>query len=350
MNKVLLTGGSGYIGSHTCLRLLQKGYKVIVLDSCINSSSKALKNVLKILNKEEKSKKNYVDFIKGDINDREKLIEIFNKAIEDNEPISGVIHFAGLKSVNESIQNPIKYWEANVSGTINLLSVMDLFNCNNIIFSSSATIYGLNKPEPVKENTPIDPINPYGSTKATIEKFLKDLFESEKEKWSIINLRYFNPIGAHPSGIIGESPTLLPNNIFPLILDVALGKKNEFHIFGNDWDTYDGTCIRDYIHVMDLADAHVKAFEFLFNNTSRYLCLNIGTGKGTSVLELINTFQKVNNVKVKYRFTTRRDGDAPNVVANNVMAKKILNWIPKRNIMDMCRDGWNWKALNPEGY
>ncbi len=350
MNKILLTGGSGFIGSHTCLLLLEKGFQVVILDSCVNSSSKSVESILKFLKSFESFNFHKPEFIKGDINDESLLIEIFSKAIKDGNPISGVIHFAGLKSVKESITNPIKYWQNNVSGTINLINVMNIFNCNTIIFSSSATIYGLNNTELVKEDTVISPTNPYGSTKATIENLLRDLFESEKEKWSIINLRYFNPIGAHPSGFIGESPSSSPNNIFPLIMNAALFRKEVFQIYGNDWDTYDGTCIRDYIHVMDLAEAHVKALEFILQNRYRCLSLNIGTGKGTSVLQLINIFQEVNNVEIKYVFTNRREGDAPNVVANNEMALKFLKWTPRRNISDMCRDGWKWKKLNPSGY
>lgn len=351
MYKVLLTGGTGFIGSHVCLVLLSKGYKVIVLDSCINSTSKSIKYVKKILRENPKFNSKNLEFIEGDINDKNKLTKIFNDSLKEDSKISGVIHLAGLKSVNDSIETPIDYWKSNVMGSINLLEIMDIYDCNKIIFSSSATIYGLNNNNVlVKESNKIDPINPYGSNKAAIERLLKDIYESDKKKWNIINLRYFNPIGAHNSGLIGECPNKSPNNIFPLILDVAIGKLQEFQIFGNDWDTEDGTCIRDYIHVMDVAEAHVKAFEKLFEKKSKFLSLNIGTGKGTSVLELINIFSQVNNVNIKYTFYPRREGDAPNVVACNEKAVKYLDWTPRRNISEMCKDGWGWKVLNPNGY
>ncbi len=350
MRKVLLTGGTGYIGSHTCLVLLKKGFKVIVLDSCLNSSSKSLEGVKKIFGEDWAFYKNNLEFIKGDINDFFLLTQLFKNNKSIGEPIDGVIHFAGLKSVSESIKNPIDYWESNVRGTMNLIKVMNKFSCYKIIFSSSAIIYGLNEEENIKETSAISPINPYGSTKASVERFLFDVYLSNKNYWQIINLRYFNPIGSHSSGLIGESPLQSPNNVFPLLLDVALGIKKEFKIFGDDWDTFDGTCIRDYVHVMDLAEAHVKSFEFLFCNQPNYLCINIGTGKGTSVLQLINTFKQVNKVDIKFSYTSRRDGDLSRVIADNSKAKKILDWLPVRDLSDMCRDGWKWKRLNPNGY
>ncbi len=350
MNKVLLTGGTGYIGSHTCFVLLKKGFKVVVLDSLVNSSVKSLEGVKKIFGKDWEFYGDKLKFIRGDINDFDLLIKLFKDNELMGESIDGVIHFAGLKCVCESIKNPIKYWESNVLGTMNLIKVMNLFSCHNIIFSSSATVYGVKNSENIKESSIVCPTNPYGSTKATVENFLKDVYLSNKKKWNIINLRYFNPIGSHPSGLIGESPVLIPNNVFPILMDVAFGIKEELKIFGNDWDTFDGTCIRDYVHVMDLAEAHVKSFEFLFSNKPQFLNINIGTGKGTSVLELVNTFMKVNKVSIKISFTSRRDGDLSSVIADNAKAKEILNWTPIRDLSHMCIDGWTWKRLNPEGY
>ncbi len=350
MKKILLTGGTGYIGSHTCLSLLEKGYEVLILDSCINSSEKVLKNVIKIYEMNKAFDFDRLKFIRGDVRDKNLLKNIFKSAIEDGNPIIGVIHLAGLKSVSESIKKPIEYWDSNVIGTINLIQTMEHFKCTKFIFSSSATIYGLDQKGFVNEGSIINPINPYGSTKATIEKFLKDLFNKKNDNWSIINLRYFNPIGAHPSGLIGENPMLNCNNIFPIILDAAHGKIDSLEIFGNSWETNDGTCIRDYIHVLDLASAHIKALQLLFESDSKFLNLNIGTGKGTSVLELINTFERVNNIKIRYTFSPRREGDVPKIVADNTKANKIFNWKPRKNIKDMCKDGWRWKVLFPNGY
>ena len=235
-------------------------------------------------------------------------------------------------------------------GTINLLKVMDLFNCRKIIFSSSASIYGLNSNRPVNEDDTIAPITPYGSTKATVESFLRNLFDFQKQKWNIINLRYFNPIGAHHTGFIGEEITEKTNNIFPLILDSACSSNQKLQIYGSDWNTFDGTCIRDYIHVMDVAEAHIRAYQFLNDKDSQFLSLNIGTGKGTSVLELVKTFEKVNNLNVDYVFAQRRDRDSPFIVADNSKAKRLLKWEPIKNLEDMCRDGWKWRKINPNGY
>jgi len=349
MKKLLLTGGTGFIGSHTCLSLLEQKYEVLILDSCINSSAKSLNGISKILGSKNPITKSNLEFIRGDISDENLLKDIFIYASKSDKPIEGVIHFAGLKSLSESVNNPIKYWESNVLGTINLLKVMDSFNCRKIIFSSSASIYQSNNGL-INEDSFLKPITPYGSTKATIEIFLRDLFDFQKGNWNIINLRYFNPIGAHPSGIMGEEKTKNTNNIFPLIIDAAFSSEKTLQIFGDDWETFDGTCIRDFIHVMDVAEAHIKAYQFLNNDSSMLLNLNIGTGKGTSVLELVKAFERVNNVKINYVFNKRRVGDNPFLVADNSLAKKILNWEPKNTIEDMCRDGWKWKIINPKGY
>lgn len=340
MHKLLITGGTGFIGSHTCLELLIKGYELYVLDSNINSFPDVLDKVRKIAGN------NNLHFYKGDIRDRNILNKIFFDAQKIGVGIAGVIHFAGLKAVNQSIVNPLDYWDSNVNGTINLLNVMEENNCKTIVFSSSATIYGLSSKESIMENALIKPINPYGNTKAAIEKILEDLYNSRSNQWKIISLRYFNPIGAHKSGLIGEKPIDIPQNIIPLLNKVAAGQIKEFKVFGNDWDTFDGTGVRDYIHVMDLAFAHVKAFEYIFNSSATNIQLNIGTGKGTSIIELINTYKEVNGVDIPYIFVGRRNGDVPYSVANNDLAKSLLNWRPQRNLKLMCRDSWNWFVKN----
>ena len=353
MKKILVTGGAGFIGSHTCLVLLQKGYEIFVIDSFINSSRESLKNVLKIIDEDKNSsfsKKLHV--FEGDIRNRELLDDIFNKSRSDGHGngIKGVIHFAGLKAVEESVNNPFLYWKSNIFGSVNLFDVMHKNNCHTLVFSSSASIYGKNLKEKIDENSLINPINPYGTTKMVIERLLEDLQRSFDLSWRIANLRYFNPIGAHQSGLIGENPVGIPNNIFPYITKVALGTLKEVRIFGDDWPTIDGTGVRDYIHVMDLAEGHIKALEFLFENKPNIINMNLGTGKGSSVLELINTFQNVNNVKIPYVFNSRRSGDVASLVANNSLAKKLLKWEPNRSLSQMCKDGWKWQFKNPEGY
>ena len=350
MSRILVTGGSGFIGSHTCLLLLQKGYEIIVLDSCVNSSPKSLEKVLEILNKTGNYSHKKLTFIKGDLRDINILEKIFNDSKLANKYIDGVIHFAGLKAVGESVISPLMYWDSNVSGTINLLKVMEANRCRKIVFSSSATIYGKTSNCPLDENTPVKAVNPYGNTKVVIERLLNDLFHASKNKWKIANLRYFNPIGAHSSGLIGEAPLGVPNNIFPFITQVAIGQRNELNIFGNDWPTPDGTGIRDYIHVMDLAEGHISALEYLFNKEPQVINLNLGTGKGTSVLELIDVFQKVNKININYIFSSRREGDLSVVIADNSLAISQLDWNPTRSLEDMCRDGWNWQSNNPRGY
>ena len=349
MAKILVTGGAGFIGSHSCLVLLEEGYEIIVLDSYINSCPLSLQRVSKLVTN-KKFIKDKLKLIEGDIRDKDLLINIFNNEFEKASPIDGVIHFAGLKSVGESVKNPIKYWDVNVHGTINLLKVMKDFNCKTIVFSSSATIYGFPNSIPIDEKSEIKPLNPYGFTKTTVEKILNDLYLSEKDQWKIINLRYFNPVGAHPSGIIGEAPIGIPGNIFPLICQVAAKKRDKIKIFGKDWPTYDGTGVRDYIHVMDLAEGHLTALKFLLENTPTLISVNLGTGKGISVLELINKFEEVTKVNIPYEFTDRRDGDAAISIADVKLAYKILGWKAKRDINEICQDGWNWQYKNPNGY
>tara|TARA_Y100001933_G_scaffold230750_1_gene248010 strand:- start:117 stop:1169 length:1053 start_codon:yes stop_codon:yes gene_type:complete len=342
MKSILVTGGAGFIGSHTCLSLVEKGYKVVVIDSLINSSKDALDKLGEILIKKNISIDNKISFLKGDTRDKEFLENIFISNKEKNSPISCVIHFAGLKAVNESVIMPLKYWDINVNGTINLLQTMLKNGCRTIVFSSSATIYGISENTILNEKNDRNPTNPYGSTKLVVEMLLSDLFHSKSNEWKIINLRYFNPIGAHPSGLIGESPRGVPTNIFPSINFAASGKIKELKVFGNNWPTPDGTCIRDYIHVMDIAEGHIAALEYLEKNEPQIKYFNLGTGLGTSVLELIKVFQKVNRVHVPFSFYPRRKGDLSKVIADNSLAIKYLNWSPKRNLEEMCRDGWIW--------
>ncbi len=350
MKSILLTGGAGFIGSHTCLLLLKKGYYVFILDSFINSSEKLIEKLSLTLKGENLDIDKKINLIKGDIKNKDDIEKVFKLSFKLNKKIEGVIHFAGLKSVFDSILKPLTYWENNVYGTINLLKIMKKYKCKNIVFSSSAAIYQTQSKKLLKENDACNPINPYGYTKLTIEKILKNVFKSEPLEWRIACLRYFNPIGAHESGLLGEEPTFKPDNIFPQITKVAMGKLNNIKIFGSDWPTPDGTGVRDYIHVMDLAEGHLLALDYLINENPQVLILNLGTGLGTSVLELINTFQKVNNIRVPYILKGRRDGDNAFVVADNSLAKSILNWKPKRNLEDMCRDGWNWQLKNPKGF
>ena len=349
MKSILVTGGAGFIGSHTCLVLLEKGYKVFVIDSFENSSPKSLEKVLKILH-QKNNLKNNLEVFEGNLCDKKFLDQVFSSIHKYNHKIDGVIHFAGVKSTYESTINPLFYWKTNVLGTINLLEIMYKYSCNNLVFSSSATIYNQNKNLKIKEKFELAPVNPYGNTKFALEIFLNDLFKSPRNNLSLASLRYFNPIGAHESGLIGEDPKNTPNNIFPIITNTAIGFQKELEIFGKDWPTNDGTPIRDYIHVMDLAESHIKVLEYLQSKTKSFLTINIGTGKGTSVLELINIFEKVNKKKVPYIFSNRRIGDHGYVVADNSFLTSKFKIYPKRSLEEMCRDGWKWKKLNPHGY
>ena len=349
MKTILVTGGTGFIGSHTCVTMIENGFKVIIVDSNINSSPKVITKIKQIF-KEEELHKDQIIFEKGDIRDEIFLKDVFQNAIKRNNPIEAVIHFAGLKSVEESVSEPLRYWEYNVFGSICLFKVMQSFACKTIVFSSSATVYGDTKENPISESSFINPKNPYGKTKATVENILESIFKSSNQTWRIINLRYFNPIGAHESGKIGENPLNKPNNLFPLICRVAKGEYKKLNIYGNNWPTKDGTCIRDYIHIMDLAEAHFFAIKYLLEIDFQFLNLNVGTGIGTSVLEIIETFKATNNCKVPFLNSSKRPGDVPILVAKNELAISSLNWKPKRNIEAMCRDGWEWHKNNPNGY
>ena len=350
MKRILITGGAGFIGSHTCVKLLENNYDVYLVDSFVNSSPKVINRILSICNLNNLNLGNNLKVFKGDLKDKVFIDNIFSSAIKSGKPINGVIHFAGLKAVNESVLNPIRYWHENIISSLNLLFIMKKYNCNLLVFSSSATIYGKESVSPIKENSYLNPSNPYGNTKLAIEKILSDVYSENSNIWKIACLRYFNPIGAHPSSLIGENPVGKPNNLFPLICNTAFDPNKKLKIYGSDWNTNDGTCIRDYIHVSDVAEGHLRTLEYLDKNEANILKMNIGTGTGTSVLELIKTFSRVNNIKIDYEFTFRRKGDLKEIVADNSLAKSLLNWIPKRSIEEMCIDGWNWKRNNINGY
>ena len=349
MDRILITGGTGFIGSHTCISLLSEGYDLFVLDSLKNSSKKSLEKIKEIFQKENKDINSNLRFFEGDLKNKEFIDNIFRTAIEDNNPIKAVIHFAGLKAVAESVSKPLMYWNNNVIGSYNLIKSMEENNCRTIVFSSSATVYGNTSEDLLREDSLLEPTNPYGTTKLTVENLFYDIYQSKNKNWKIAILRYFNPIGAHKSGLIGENPLQKPNNIFPIIINSAFTKE-KLKVFGNDWPTKDGTCIRDYIHVMDLAEGHLKSLNYLIENDPQLLTLNIGTGKGFSVLDLIRTFENVNNTILSFEFDMRREGDVCRLVADNSKAKSILNWSPSKSLKEMCIDGWKWKNLNPKGY
>ena len=332
--KVLVTGGTGYIGSHTCVELLNNGYEVIIVDNLVNSKKEVVEKIEEITNKK-------VKFYECDLCDEEKLRNVF----KENDNIEAVLHFAGLKAVGESVKLPIKYYENNLESTISLLKVMSEFNCNRIVFSSSATVYGENNPIPYTEDMHVGgTTNPYGTTKYFIERILEDVCVSNKD-FSAYLLRYFNPIGAHPSGLIGEDPNGIPNNLMPYILKVATHELPVLNVFGNDYETKDGTGVRDYIHVVDLAIGHIKALDKALTNTGVHK-YNLGTGHGYSVLDIINTFERVNNIKLNYQFAPRREGDLPEYYADSSLALKELNWKAEKTIDDMCRDSYNFVIKN----
>ena len=346
MKKILITGGAGYIGSHTCLLLLEKGIDIVVIDSLVNSSQNSIKRISNLLSNHKKKGK--LKFELGDIRDNKKLNQIFNFEYNSGKPIDGVIHFAGLKSVVESLSLPLSYWDVNVNGTINVIRSMQQFGCKNIVFSSSAAVYGSNQDCPINENSSLMPSNVYGKTKKTIEDILTDLHF--RKKWGVAILRYFNPVGAHHSGIIGENPISNKNNLFPIICEVAKSNNKKLFIYGKDWPTKDGTCLRDYIHVEDIIDGHEKALSLLLNSNNNLIKVNLGTGKGTTVIELINTFKKINNIQIEYEFSDRRIGDCGRLFADSRLSTAILNWKARKTLDDICRDGWRWVLKNPNGY
>lgn len=333
---VLVTGGAGYIGSHTCVELLQAGYDVVVVDNLSNSKEESVNRIREITGKPLK-------FYKVDLLDREGLEEVFGK-----ENIDAVMHFAGLKAVGESVSIPLKYYHNNITGTLTLLDVMREKNIKDFVFSSSATVYGDPHIVPITEDFPLSATNPYGRTKLMIEEILRDLHRSDNS-WNIAILRYFNPVGAHRSGRIGEDPNGIPNNLVPYITQVAVGKLEKLRVFGNDYNTPDGTGVRDYIHITDLAIGHLKALEKLGTKPG-VVTYNLGTGKGYSVLEMVETFSKVSGKNIPYEITARRPGDIATCYADPSKAKQELGWTAKLGLEDMLRDSWRWQVNNPDGY
>ena len=334
---ILISGGCGYIGSHTCVELLQAGYEIVVVDSHENSSPEALRRVRELTG---------CDFpeYEMDVRDENGLRSVFAA-----HKIDAVIHFAGLKAVGESVQQPLKYYDNNLGGAVTLCRVMADYGCKRMVFSSSATVYGAGNPSPLSEEMPLgEATNPYGETKAVIERILRDVCVSDPA-WSVVLLRYFNPIGAHESGRIGEDPNGIPNNLMPYISQVAVGKLPKLSVYGDDYDTADGTGVRDYIHVVDLARGHVKAVEYALAHTGAE-AINLGTGRGYSVLEMVHAFEAVSGSKVPYVVVPRRDGDLATVYSDPQKAKRLLGWEAEYGIEEMCRDAWNWQSNNPNGY
>lgn len=335
--SILVTGGAGYIGSHTCVELLNAGYDVVVVDNLRNSCEESLKRVERITGK-------MPTFYEADLLDRDAIDHIF-----DVECIDSVIHFAGLKAVGESVYKPLEYYHNNITGTLILCDVMREHGVKNIVFSSSATVYGSPKTVPIKEDFPLSVTNPYGRTKLMLEEILQDFYVADPE-WNIILLRYFNPIGAHESGLIGEDPKGIPNNLVPYITQVAVGKLKCLGVFGDDYDTPDGTGVRDYIHVVDLAIGHVKAIEKLNKEKGGVFIYNLGMGVGYSVLDIVKSFEKACNREIKYEIKDRRPGDIATCYADAAKAKEELGWTAERGIEKMCEDSWRWQSNNPNGY
>ena len=352
MAQILITGGAGFIGSHTCLVLLQEGHNLTVLDNLSNSSPVALERVATLagLSSSADDREGRLQLIRGDIRDRACLDQIFSQAKTIGQPLQAVIHFAGLKAVGESVREPLRYWDVNLTGSRCLLAAMNDHDCRTLVFSSSATLYGYPNSVPIPESAAVQPINPYGHSKAAVERMLQDLAASSPNQWSIACLRYFNPVGAHPSGAIGEDPMGIPNNLFPFVCQVAIGRRELMQVFGGDWPTNDGTGVRDYIHVMDLADGHRAALDCLLAEPAQLLTLNLGSGQGASVLEVIRAFERASGREVPYEIVARREGDAAATVADPALALERLGWRTQRSLDDICRDGWAWQSANPSGY
>lgn len=336
MSTILVTGGAGYIGSHTVVELLQAGHEVVVVDNFSNSSPVSLERVTRITGRQ-------VQVVEADIRNRSALDEAFSRF----RP-AAVIHFAGLKAVGESVAQPLRYYDNNVAGTVTLCEAMLAAGCRTLVFSSSATVYGDPQQLPLREDAPTGATNPYGRSKLMIEEILRDLQVADPQ-WRIALLRYFNPVGAHESGLIGEDPQGPPNNLFPFITQVAIGQRPELAVFGDDWPTVDGTGVRDYIHVVDLALGHLRALDYLEKEPG-LVTVNLGTGQGYSVLEMVRTFARVNNCQVPYQIVARRPGDIAACWADPGYAKQLLGWQAERGLEEMCRDGWRWQQQNPQGY
>ena len=335
--NVLVTGGAGYIGSHTCVELLERGFGVVVIDNLVNSSAKAIERIEQITGK-------HVDFYENDVRDRAALDRIFEK-----HSIDCAIHFAGLKAVGESVVMPLEYYDNNLNSTITLCEAMRDHGVKDVVFSSSATVYSGDNEVPLREDSRTGMCtNPYGWTKYMSEQILRDTSKAV-EGWSVALLRYFNPIGAHRSGLIGEDPRGIPNNLMPYIAQVAVGRRERLHVFGNDYDTPDGTGVRDYIHVVDLARGHVAAIDYMRSHRGESV-FNLGTGHGCSVLDMVKTFERVNGVKIPYEIDPRRPGDLATVYANTDKSAQLLNWRAQYTLEDMCRDTWAWQRKNPMGY
>jgi UDP-glucose 4-epimerase len=334
--KILVTGGMGYIGSHTVIELIAAGYDVIILDNLHNSSEKVLDRVQTIC-------KQTIPFVKADARDRATLDRLFKE-----HKISSVIHFAGLKAVGESVEMPLEYFDNNLNSTLTLLQAMRAAGVKSFVFSSSATVYGDPASVPISENFPLSVTNPYGRTKLMCEEIIRDLLVAEPD-WNIATLRYFNPVGAHESGMIGESPNGIPNNLMPYITQVAVGKREKLSIYGNDYQTPDGTGVRDYIHVVDLAKGHVAALRYM-EKQGKSLTVNLGTGNGISVRQMVEAFQKVTGVPIPHQYVARRPGDVMSCYASPKFAETLLGWRAEKDVEAMCRDSWRWQSMNPNGF
>jgi UDP-glucose 4-epimerase len=341
MTHLLITGGAGFIGSHTVLVLLEAGHHLVVLDDFSNSSPEALRRVEELAGDGAADR---LQVLEGDLRSPTDLERAFALA-----PVEAVVHFGGLKAVGESVADPLRYWDVNVGGSRALLAAMRRHGCRTIVFSSSATLYGAPDTVPIAETAPVLPVNPYGYTKAAVEQMLADVAASEP-LWRVACLRYFNPVGAHPSGRIGEDPEGIPNNLFPFLTQVAVGRRPRLQVFGSDWPTSDGTGVRDYIHVMDLAEGHQAALEVLLAEPPQRLTLNLGSGRGHSVLEVVAAFERACGSRVPYELVPRRPGDVAVTVADPSLAQRRLAWSTRRDLEAICRDGWAWQSANPQGY
>ena len=338
-SRILITGGAGFIGSHTCLVLLEQGHSLVVVDNFDNSSPEALRRVRELAGRD------CLTLVEGDVRDA----AVLDRAFTDAGTIDGVIHFAGLKAVGESVADPLRYWDVNLNGSRVLAAAMDRHDCRTLVFSSTSTVYGEPEQFPLHEGMATAPVHPYAQTKLAVEQMLAALCRSGG--WRVACLRYFNPVGAHPSGRIGEDPLGIPNNLFPFITQVAAGRREQLRVFGNDYPTHDGTGIRDYLHVMDLAEAHAVTLDHLLKQTTAHaLTLNIGTGTGLSVLDVVNGFEAATGLSIPYTVVERRPGDVPRLQACPDLAQKVLGWRAHRSLEDMCRDGWAWQQANPNGY